>query len=162
MINRQVAPRGMYANISFEQLGEIMLPKAEDCLVGDVAATSYHMLWKSKHGNAYLQAEKTSWPPITSGRKDRGGKNHKQFRSKKVKAWTSETNEFMSSWILHAPAQLQASIMDWVQKEKQSPLPLSPKTTSCVHDCPITSLSLPDYHASLARSIRSFSARSVP
>jgi hypothetical protein len=66
MINREVAPCGLYANISFEQLGEIMLPKAEDCLGGNVAATSYKMLWNSKHASAYLQAEKTPWPPIPS------------------------------------------------------------------------------------------------
>jgi hypothetical protein len=44
MINREVAPCGLYANISFEQLGEIMLPKVEDCLGGNIAATSYQML----------------------------------------------------------------------------------------------------------------------
>ena len=120
MINREVEPCGLYANISFEQLGEIMLPKAKDCLGGNVAATSYQMLWNSKHGSAYLQADKTPWPPIPSGRRDRGGKNQKQSRFKKVqRPWTSETSEYLSSWILHAPAQLQGSIAEWVQREKE-------------------------------------------
>ncbi|CAD6334410.1 unnamed protein product [Miscanthus lutarioriparius] len=158
MINREVAPCSLYANISFEQLGEIMLPKAEDCLGGNVAATSYQMLWNSKHGSAYLQADKTPWPPIPSGRRDRGGKNQKQSRFKKVqRPWTSETSEFLSSWILHAPAQLQASFVDWIENKRRPPLPLSSKSTSCVHGCPMMSLSLPDYHASLARKIRSYS-----
>jgi len=158
MINREVEPCGLYANISFEQLGDIMLPKAEDCLGGNVAATSYQMLWNSKHGSAYLQADKTAWPPIPSGRRDRGGKNQKQSRFKKVqRPWTSETSEFLSSWILHAPAQLQASFVDWIENKKRPPLPLSSKITSCVHGCPMMSLSLPDYHASLARKIRSYS-----
>jgi hypothetical protein len=82
------------------------LPKAEDCLGWNVRATSYQMLWKSKHGSAYLQAEKTSWLPIPLGRKDRGGKNQKQSHSKKVQhPWTSEM-EFMNSWIMHAPAHM--------------------------------------------------------
>jgi len=158
MINREVAPCGLYANIYFEQLGEIMLPKAKDCLGRNVAATSYQMLWNSKHGSAYLQADKTPWPPIPSGRRDRGGKNQKQSRFKKVqRPWTSETSEFLSSWILHAPAQLQASFVDWIENKRRPPLPLSSKSTSCVHGCPMMSLSLPDYHASLARKIRSYS-----
>ncbi|CAD6272638.1 unnamed protein product [Miscanthus lutarioriparius] len=158
MINREVAPCGLYANIYFEQLGEIMLPKAKDCLGGNVAATSYQMLWNSKHGSSYLQAKKTPWPPIPSGRRDRGGKNQKQSRFKKVlHPWTSETSEFLSSWILHAPAQLQASFVDWIENKKRPPLPLSSKITYCVHGCPMMSLSLPDYHASLARKIRSYS-----
>ena len=135
-----------------------MLPKAKDCLGGNVAATSYQMLWNSKHGSAYLQADKTPWPPIPSGRRDRGGKNQKQSRFKKVqRPWTSETSEFLSSWILHAPAQLQASFVDWIENKRRPPLPLSSKSTSCVHGCPMMSLSLPDYHASLARKIRSYS-----
>jgi hypothetical protein len=75
MINREVTPRGLYANISFEELCEIMLPKAEDCLGRNVRATSYQMLWKSKHGSAYLHAEKTSWLSIPSGWKNRWKKS---------------------------------------------------------------------------------------
>jgi hypothetical protein len=161
MINREVTPCGLYANISFDQLGEIMVPKAEDCLGRNVAASLYQMLWKSKHGSAYLQAEKTSWPPIPSGLKlkGRGAKNQKQSRSKKVMhPWISETNEFMSSWILHAPAHVQASFVNWVENETPPLLlPLSSRITSCVHDCPIKSLSLPDWHTSSARKIRSSS-----
>jgi hypothetical protein len=51
-----------YANISYEQLGEIILPHAVDRLRENVTATSYKVLWRSKHGRAYLHAEKTSWP----------------------------------------------------------------------------------------------------
>ena len=161
IINDEAKQSVMYANISFEQLGEITMPKAVDCLSRNVEATSYQMLWKSKHGSAYLQAEKTSWPPIPSGLKlkGRGAKNQKQSRSKKVKhPWISETNEFMSSWILHAPAHVQASFVNWVENEKPPLLlPFSSRTTSCVHDCPIKSLSLPDWHTSSARKIRSSS-----
>lgn len=137
-----------------------MVPKVEDCLGRNVAASSYQMLWNSKHGSAYLQAKKISWTPIPSGLKlkGRGAKNQKQSRSKKVMhPWISETNEFMSSWILHVPAHVQASFVNWVENEKPLLLPLTSRTTSCVHDCPIKSLFLPDWHTSSARKIRSSS-----
>jgi hypothetical protein len=102
-----------------------------------------------------------AYSPIPAGLNIKGGgeKNQKQSRSKKVKhPWISETDVFMSSWILHAPAHVQASFVNWVENEKPPLLlPLSSRTTSCVHDCPIKSLSLPDWHASSARKIRSSS-----
>ena len=48
---------------------------------GSEAATSYQMLWKSKHGGAYLQVEKISWG-LTTGR-GLGGKGYKQQQGKK-------------------------------------------------------------------------------
>jgi hypothetical protein len=54
IINDEAKQCGMYANISIEQLGEITMPKAIDCLSGNVEATTYQMLSKSKHGSAYL------------------------------------------------------------------------------------------------------------
>ncbi|KAF8700136.1 hypothetical protein HU200_034502 [Digitaria exilis] len=133
-------------------LREIMLPKAVDCLRKDVAATSYQALWKSKHGRAYLQVEKTSWrstAPINEGAR----------QGKKIKAWKSGISEFISSWIVHTPAELQASAVDWMQKQRRSPLPLiwKRKTTSCIHDCPFRPLSLQDFK-SLASKIKSRSA----
>jgi len=50
---------GAHANISLEQLDEFMLPKAIDCLRQKAEATAYQMSWKSRHGTAFLQVEKT-------------------------------------------------------------------------------------------------------
>ena len=104
IINDEAKQCGMYANISFEQLGEITMPKAVDCLSGNVEATSYQMLSKSKHGSAYLRVEKTSWRATT--RKDKARKCRKQRLDKKapVLGWIGANNEFMSSWVVHTPA----------------------------------------------------------
>ncbi|KAF8673179.1 hypothetical protein HU200_048728 [Digitaria exilis] len=151
-INGEATQRGLCANMSFQQLREIMLPKAVDCLRKHVAATSYQALWKSKHGRAYLQVEKTPWrsaAPINEGAR----------QGKKIKAWKSGISEFISSWIVHTPAELQASAVNWMQKQRRSPLPLilKRKTTACIHDCPFRPLSLQDFR-SLARKIKSRSA----
>ncbi|CAD6253307.1 unnamed protein product [Miscanthus lutarioriparius] len=58
IINDEAKHCAMYANISFEQLGEITMPKAVDWLSRNLEATSYQMSWKSKHGSAYLRARR--------------------------------------------------------------------------------------------------------
>ncbi|CAD6256501.1 unnamed protein product [Miscanthus lutarioriparius] len=136
------------------QLGEITRPKAVDCLRRNVAATLYQMLWKSKHGSAYFRVEKTSCRATT--RIDKVGQCRKQRRDKKVpvQGWTSGNNEFIVSWIAHAPAQLQGSVIDyWIQKEKQSTPPLLLKTNGCTRDCPIMLSSLQD-HRYLVRKLK--------
>jgi hypothetical protein len=145
-----------YANISYEQVGEIMLPQAVDRLRGNMAATSYQVLWRSKHGRVYLHAEKTSWR--ANARRDMGSRRGKR---KKVRTWMGRMNEFVSSWMAYAPAQLQASALDWIQKQERPQLPLFLKITSCTHDCPVKALTLQELR-SLARKIKSFSTRSTP
>ncbi|CAD6256722.1 unnamed protein product [Miscanthus lutarioriparius] len=156
MINGEAVQHGSFcANIScFEQLCKMMLPKAVDCLHGNVAATSYQMLWKSKHGGAFLRVENIPWRLTTQ--KDMGGKRSERQQVKKVQGWASVNNEFMNSWIAHAPAKFLGSAMDWIQTEKRLPQPLLFITNSCVHDCPIKLLSL-QYYRSFASKIKSFS-----
>jgi hypothetical protein len=153
MINEEAMQHGSYTNIScFEQLCKMMLPKAVDCLDGNVAATSYQMLWKSKHGGAFLRVEKIPWRLTTQ--KDLGGKHSERRQVKKVQGWASANNEFMNSWIAHAPAKLLGSAMDWFQKQKRLPQPSLFITNSCVHDCPIKLLSV-QYLRSMASKIKS-------
>ncbi|KAG0530443.1 hypothetical protein BDA96_05G186900 [Sorghum bicolor] len=123
-------------------LGEFMMPKAVDCLRGSAAATSYQMLWKSKHGGANLQVEKISRGTTTG-----------QRPGKKIQGWASAN---LCSWVAHAPAHLQGAVVDWVQKEKRFPLQLLFKNNPCVDDCPIMLLSS-QYYKSLARKIKSCS-----
>jgi hypothetical protein len=159
IINDEAKQCGMYANISFEQLGEITMPKAVDCLSGNVEATSYQMLSKSKHGSAYLWVEKASCRATTK-KDNKVGKRRKQRQDKKVpvQGWTSAHNEFISSWIAHIPSQLQGSVVDyWIQKEKRSTRPFLLKTNACVHDCPITMLALQDHITYLARKLKTSS-----
>jgi hypothetical protein len=139
---------GLYAKICFEQLVEFMIPKAVDCLHGSAAATSYQMLWNSKHGGAYLQVEKISWGLPTGRGMD--GKRPKQCQDKKVQGWASVNKDFMSSWVVHAPAHLQGIFVDRVQKEKGLPLPLLFKNNTCIGDCPIMLISS-QYNRFLAR-----------
>jgi hypothetical protein len=150
-----------YANIPYEQLGEIMLPQAVDHLRRNVAATSYKAMWRSKHGRAYLHAEKTSWRE--NAWKDIGSRSRRDKKKQKVRAWTSRIMEFVCSWMAYAPAQLQASAVDWVHKQERiavgMPLPSFSKTTSCTHDCPVKPLHLRDLK-SLAGNIESFSTGS--
>ncbi|XP_062183350.1 uncharacterized protein LOC133887419 [Phragmites australis] len=121
MLNGEAAQRGLYANISFEQLGEIMLPKAVDCLCRNAGATSYQMLWKSKHGGAYLRVQKTACR--ATSRKGRG--------RNRLKRWGMGVRrgiaEFLGSWVAHAPAQLQGSIADWIKEESVMQLALDYK-----------------------------------
>ncbi|CAD6253340.1 unnamed protein product [Miscanthus lutarioriparius] len=154
IINGAAVKHGLYAKICFEQLGDFMIPKAVDCLHESAAATSYQMLWKSKHGAAYLQVEKISWRLTT--RRGMGGKHPKQRQGKKVQGWASANKDFLCSWVAHAPAHLHGTVMDWVQKEKRLPLPLLFKNNPCVDDCPIMLISS-QYHRSLARKIKSCS-----
>ncbi|KAG0530441.1 hypothetical protein BDA96_05G186700 [Sorghum bicolor] len=155
MINGVVVQSGMHAKVSFEQLGDITIPKAVDCLRRDVAATSYEIMWKSKHGRAYLQVGKTTWR--ATAQEDRGRKHHKRLTGKKLLGWASANNEFMCSWIRHAPVQLQSLVVDWFQKEIQLPQPLLLKTNSCFHYCPIMLFSLKDNRSLVIRTIKSSS-----
>lgn len=111
---------GLYANISFEQLGEIVLPNATNFLCRNAAATSYQMLWKSNHGSAYFRVEETS--RRRTDRKGRIGKSQ-EMQGKKVQTSgvTREIAEFIGTLVANAPVQLQGSISDWIKKEKQMP-----------------------------------------
>ncbi|CAD6220425.1 unnamed protein product [Miscanthus lutarioriparius] len=50
----------LHTNITMQQLGEIMLPKAIDYFCQNAEATVYQMVWKSKHGDACIQVERPS------------------------------------------------------------------------------------------------------
>ncbi|KAL6654892.1 hypothetical protein ACP70R_008357 [Stipagrostis hirtigluma subsp. patula] len=119
----EAAERSTYANVSFEQLGEIVVPKAVDRLCGDAGATSCQMLWKSRHGGAYLQVEKTTWR--AAGQEDKGRKRRRR-RGKELPRWARGITDFIgsSSLVVHAPTQLQGLISDWIEKERQVRLAL--------------------------------------
>lgn len=112
---------GLYANISFEELDEILLPKAIDCLRQGQNGV-YQMVWRSAHGGAYIQAEK--FTPRRSSRKGRrGGQRRRlQRQDEKVEMWSHVVTDFLGRWGAHAPARLQASISDWTRQEKETQL----------------------------------------
>ncbi|EER97896.2 hypothetical protein SORBI_3002G018800 [Sorghum bicolor] len=113
---------GLYANISFEELDEILLPKAIQCLRRGQNGV-YQMVWRSAHGGAYIQAEK--YTPRRSSRKGsrRGGHRRRpQRQDDKVETWSHVVTDFLGRWAAHAPPRLQPSISDWTREEKEMQL----------------------------------------
>ena len=105
------------------QLEEIMLPKAIDFFSQNEEATIYQMLWRSKHGTAYIQVERESIFMPSTQRTSHAAKRRKllQEQQDELECLTYRISHFLNLWVAHAPIQLQASIMDWYQevKEKQ-------------------------------------------
>jgi hypothetical protein len=113
----------LHTNIALEQMEGIMLPRAVDCFRQNAGTTVYQMVWKSKHGGAYLQAVKVSKNMLRQ-RTIRGAKKAKLLR--RHDHWTQSRidviSDFLNLWAAHAPVQLQGSILDWTQKEKEAQL----------------------------------------
>uniref|UniRef100_A0A0D3GLR3 Rx N-terminal domain-containing protein n=1 Tax=Oryza barthii TaxID=65489 RepID=A0A0D3GLR3_9ORYZ len=113
----------LHTNIALEQMEGIMLPRAVDCFRQNAGTTVYQMVWKSKHGGAYLQAVKVSKNMLRQ-RTIRGAKKAKLLR--RHDHWTQSRidaiSDFFNLWAAHAPVQLQGSILDWTQKEKEAQL----------------------------------------
>uniref|UniRef100_A0A0E0HW45 Uncharacterized protein n=1 Tax=Oryza nivara TaxID=4536 RepID=A0A0E0HW45_ORYNI len=111
----------LHTNIALEQMEGIMLPRAVDCFRQNAGTTVYQMVWKSKHGGAYLQAVKVSKNMLRQ-RTIRGAKKAKLLR--RHDHWTQSRidaiSDFFNLWAAHAPVQLQGSILDWTQKEKEA------------------------------------------
>jgi hypothetical protein len=113
-----------YTNISLEQLDEFMLPKAINCLHHKAEATAYQMSWKSRHGTAFLQVEKTAGmmsppPPRRSGGAGRRRSAIQQRRDPKLERWIQVVIDFLNLWLSHAPRRLQGSIAEWVHKANE-------------------------------------------
>ena len=121
----------LHTDFTFGQLGEIMLPKAIDYFCKNDEATVYQMLWKPKHGAAYIQVEKASMSSrrtsMRTWRSFRGPRKGKmlQWHGQEIGRQTNTIFQFLNLWVAHAPVQLQGSIVDWIQKEKESQLAAS-------------------------------------
>jgi hypothetical protein len=121
----------LHMDFTSGQLEEIMLPKAIDYFCRNDEATIYQMLWKLKHGAAYIMIEKvsmssqrTSMRPWRSFQGPRGRKMllcHDQ----EIGRQTNAIFQFLNLWVAHAPVQLQGTILNWIQKEKESRLAAS-------------------------------------
>uniref|UniRef100_A0A0E0AFB0 Disease resistance N-terminal domain-containing protein n=2 Tax=Oryza glumipatula TaxID=40148 RepID=A0A0E0AFB0_9ORYZ len=111
----------LHTNIALQQMEEIMLPRAIDYFHQNAKATVYQMLWKPKHGVAYLHAVKATVNILSTRRTIRGARKSKLLRQQdhKMHHRTDGISDFLSLWAAHAPVQLQGSILDWVQKEKE-------------------------------------------
>ncbi|CAL5077980.1 unnamed protein product [Urochloa decumbens] len=102
-------------DITLEQLEKIMLPKAIDYFHRNAKAKIYKMIWKSKHGSALIQVEKTSM----STRRALGGARKRkmlQGQDEEIRSWTCMVTHLIDLWHAHVPIQLTNAIMDWLQK----------------------------------------------
>ena len=101
-----------HTDFTLGQLEEIMLPKAIDYFYKNGNATVYKMLWRPKHGIAYVHVEKASiFMPSTHRmmqRKDEESRN-----------WSYGVSHWLNLWATHAPIWLWRSIKDWIQKEME-------------------------------------------
>jgi len=118
----------LHTDISLEQLEEIMLPKAIDYFHKNAKATVHQMFWKSEHGTAYIQVEKASICTLRTSMRTSvtvGGARKRKMSQRQDEDFGSQRNvfsQFLNLWVAHAPLQLRGSIVDWIQKEKESQL----------------------------------------
>ncbi|XP_066398519.1 uncharacterized protein [Miscanthus floridulus] len=118
----------LHTDISLEQLEEIMLAKAVDYFCHNGEASVYQMIWRSKHGAARIQVEKPSINKRrTNMRAQRtfgGPTNRKLLRGQdqKIGNFLGVFTHLLDLWGAHVPIQLQSSLMDWMQKQKETQL----------------------------------------
>jgi len=108
-------------DIALEQLEEIMLPKAICYFCQNAEATVYQMIWRSKHGSALIQVEK---PTVRTRRTFGRPRKRKLIRgqNQELGSQTRMMTHLLDLWVAHSPVRLQRSLMDWMQKEKESDL----------------------------------------
>ncbi|KAL6647741.1 hypothetical protein ACP70R_015178 [Stipagrostis hirtigluma subsp. patula] len=106
----------LHTNITLEQLEEVMLPKAIDYFQQNAEATVYKMIWKSKHGTAYIHVEKRTRQRISRGNRKRKAL---QRRDQVFGNLINVISHFLHLWDAQLPIQLRGSVVDWVQKESK-------------------------------------------
>ncbi|KAG2639635.1 hypothetical protein PVAP13_2KG216216 [Panicum virgatum] len=112
----------LHTDITLEQLEDIMLPKAMDCFHQNAEAMVYQMLWKSKHGFAHIQPCMSMRRSSMRTQRTFGGDTQRkllQGHDKKLIRNRIRVYHLVDLWATHAPVQLQKSIMNWKQKEKE-------------------------------------------
>jgi hypothetical protein len=116
--------RGRHTNLSLRQMDETMLPKALQCLYQKTEAMAYQMLWKSKHGAAYLQVRKTT--PRKNWKGDNKNKRllmQRHHQDPKLERWTHVLTNFLNLWVARAPDdRLRSSMTQWLQRANEKQL----------------------------------------
>lgn len=127
VINGQEKHGSEHTGISRQQMDELLLPKAIQYLRGNIEATTYQLLWKSRHGTLQLSVEKigTKVQSKAGGRTMRraGGRRNamalQQQQEAKLGRWKQRkrvTVDLLKSWAAFAPDKLQGSIKAWIQR----------------------------------------------
>ncbi|TVU00914.1 hypothetical protein EJB05_53645, partial [Eragrostis curvula] len=116
----------MHTDITLEQLKDVILPRAIDYFRENSDATLYQMIWKSKHGCAFIQFEKAS---ISSTRRTSMQTRGSNGGARKRKVLLGEYEELrrrtrmiahlIQLWGAHAPPRVRRMLAAWVEKEKE-------------------------------------------
>ncbi|TVU40690.1 hypothetical protein EJB05_14160, partial [Eragrostis curvula] len=114
----------LHTDITFQQLKEIMLPKAIDYFHQNADATVYQMIWKSEHGSAVIFYEKTDMSTRRISMETR--RSFRQTRKRKVRqrkelehSRTRMIPDLRQLCGAHMLIRLQRAFIDWMQKEKE-------------------------------------------
>jgi hypothetical protein len=114
---------GTHTNLTLQQLDETMLPKALECLYHKEEATAYQMLWKSRHGAAYLQVKKTMPGGDNSRRRSlMQQRYHRHHQDPKLERWTHVLMSFLKLWVARAPDAVRWSMVEWLRKANEKQL----------------------------------------
>ncbi|WVZ61671.1 hypothetical protein U9M48_011508 [Paspalum notatum var. saurae] len=143
----------LHTNITLQHLEEIILPKAVDYFDQNAEASVYQILWKSKHGTAYIQVEAASIQNQRRLGSNGGCRKRKLLQRENQERENSRRviPHFLELWGVHAPVWLQGSIADWIQKSKDKALaPYNLKISPYTKDtCPCDSVQGKGYCTSL-------------
>ncbi|KAJ1287536.1 hypothetical protein BS78_02G017900 [Paspalum vaginatum] len=101
----------LHTDFTLAQLQETVVPKAVDYFCKNNEATVYQMIWRSKHGTAYIHVEMASVFMQSARRMLR--------RKDQSENWSNAVYQFISLWDTHAPVEQQRLIKDWIHKERE-------------------------------------------
>ncbi|ONM28087.1 uncharacterized protein [Zea mays] len=115
--------RRAHAGVTLAQVEEVTLPMAVDYFRRYADAPVYRMLWKARHGAAYIQVAKAASGTETQSAR-RGGSRARSaaMRRRQEEEEPYVIPHFLSLWAAHAPSRLQGSIARWMRKEKENRL----------------------------------------
>ncbi|TVU00356.1 hypothetical protein EJB05_54216, partial [Eragrostis curvula] len=114
-----------HKEITFEQVKEIMLPKAIDYFHQNANATVYQMIWKSEHGSAVIHFEKSNMNTrriCMGAQRTFGGTRKRKLFQGKEEEHRSRTPHVLHLWGAHMPVKLQSVFKCWKQREKEAQL----------------------------------------
>ncbi|CAL5077151.1 unnamed protein product [Urochloa decumbens] len=113
----------LHADITLEQLEEIMLTKAIDYFHQNAEATIHKMIWKSKHSSALIQVEKSSMSTQKTCGGGAGGARKRKLLQGQDEELTNRKrviSHLFDLWRAQVPIQLTREFKDWLQKEERS------------------------------------------
>jgi len=113
-----------HTDITLEELNETMLLKAIDYFRHNIEAAIHQMVWRSRHGAAYMVVRKASIEkPRARIISQRSRKTELvQLQDQDLGFWVHMVVQFLNSWAAHAPTNLRNLILNWVQKKMESQL----------------------------------------